>query len=94
MILNMQKYFVDSTDVGKLYINYPMIESYQDVAEMPDATYIDKTVSVTVRPGARYKALVRDKAVAKYVEFPNKLLEIMNVNLMIMAHLQIPIPWT
>ena len=76
-ILNMQKYFVDSTDVGKLYINYPMIEAYQDIAEMPDATYIDKTVSVTVRPGARYKALVRDKAVAKYVEFPNKLLEIM-----------------
>lgn len=30
-ILAMQQYFVDSTDVGKLYINYPMIESYQDI---------------------------------------------------------------
>lgn len=76
-ILKLQQYFVDSTDVGKLYINYPMIESYQDIIEIPDETYIDKTVAVSVRPGARYKAMVRDNCVTKNVEFPNKLLEIM-----------------
>lgn len=75
-ILDMQQYFVDSTDVGKLYINYPMIESYQDIEVLPDVTYIDKKVSVLVKPGSQYKAMVRSTDVAKHIEFPNKLTEI------------------
>ena len=35
-IIRMQKSFMDSTDMGKLYINYPMVESLKYTKQMPD----------------------------------------------------------
>lgn len=78
-ILEMQNYFVDATDIGKLYINYPMIESYQHLIALPDLEYADRTIPVTLQPGAKYKALVRDETViAKSVEFPHKIEQLLN----------------
>ncbi|MCI8550348.1 MAG: hypothetical protein HFI68_07155 [Lachnospiraceae bacterium] len=62
-ILELQNYFVDGTDMGKLYINYPMIESYQHLRSLPDEEYVNRKVSVSLRPGKEYKALVRDETV-------------------------------
>ena len=38
-ILEMSRYFSDSTDTGKLYINYPMVESFYHVKSIPDSDY-------------------------------------------------------
>ena len=41
----LQEYFGDSTNNGKLYINYPMFESYKNLNKMPDASFIQSAVA-------------------------------------------------
>ena len=73
-IVQMQRCFMDSTDMGKLYINYPMIESYQNLCSLPDESYAEKKIPVTLRPGKKYKAFVRkDSVVNKFIDFPHKI---------------------
>ena len=38
-VASMLELFVDETDAGKLYINYPMVESIRYTKELPDADY-------------------------------------------------------
>ncbi len=76
-ILKMQRYFTESTDVGKLYINYPMIESYRHLMQIPDDKYEDRKISVSLQPGIQYKQLVKDTIVAKNVDFLCKMKEIL-----------------
>ena len=45
-IADMQSYFSDTTDMGKLYINFPMLESYKDFEKFPDPLYQQKKVFV------------------------------------------------
>ncbi len=40
------KYFDDSTENGKLYINYPMLESYRHIGNLDDDSYLDLSVAV------------------------------------------------
>ena len=78
-IVKMQKYFYDETDMGKLYLNYPMIESYQHLRVLPDYEYIDKKIPVSLQPGKEYKTLVKEEtAIAKLVEFPHRLEDLLN----------------
>jgi hypothetical protein len=37
--------FSDSTNGGKLYINYPMVESFKHLKQMPDLGFLKRTVS-------------------------------------------------
>lgn len=78
-IVMMQNHFSDMTDMGKLYINYPMIESYQHFKAIPDVNYKDRKISVLLQPGKRYKELVRkESAIQNYVYFPHKLDDLLN----------------
>lgn len=54
-LLEMSEYFVDETDpsVGKLYINYPMMESYRDCDSFFDKNY--KSAMVTLSDIPSYK---------------------------------------
>lgn len=73
-ILNMQKKFSDTTDMGKLYINYPMIESYQHLKSLPDEGYKDRKVPVSLQPGKMYKKLVSNESVIEeIIDFPDKI---------------------
>lgn len=77
-ILEMQNYFTDSTDSGKLYINYPMIESYQHLKSLPDEAYAERTIPVTLRPGVKYKSMVKkETAIVQYINFPRKVEELL-----------------
>jgi len=40
----MLSYFSDSSDKGKLYINYPMFESHRHLKTMPDLEFIHSTI--------------------------------------------------
>ncbi len=77
-ILKMQHYFCDSTDVGKLYINYPMIESYQHLNAIPDVEYENRKISVTLKPGIQYKHEVKNTIVTKRVDLVRKMQEIIS----------------
>lgn len=72
-IMNMQKYFADATDAGMLYINYPMIESYQHLRSLDDPEYMERNIPVTLQPGKKYKALVRDSFMDIAMSYPKKL---------------------
>lgn len=50
----MMQHFDDSTDNGKLYLNYPMLESYRHIRSLPDEGYLDRCVSLEDIAG--YKA--------------------------------------
>lgn len=76
-ILKMQTYFVDSADAGQLYLNYPMIESYQHLLAIPDSDYADRSVPVNLQPGLQYKNLVKNTMVSNIVRLPLKLKEIL-----------------
>ena len=60
----MASYFVNETDpsVGKLYINYPMMESYKDCNAFFDEEYRYTTVDIT--NFKKYKQIVSRKKIA------------------------------
>ena len=65
---------MDSTDIGKLYINYPMIESYQHLEFIPDLEFYKRKIPVSLRPGIKYKELVSNVSVVEnIVNFPHKI---------------------
>lgn len=73
-ILEMQRCFTDATDMGKLYINYPMIESYQHLCQLPDNDYAERKISVSLQPSKKYKALVESETVlSSLFNFPHKI---------------------
>ena len=81
-ISRMQKCFMDSTDMGKLYINYPMIESYQHLRSLPDEEYMERRVSVSLRSGVKYKVIVRDESIInKFLEFQHKINDLLGSTL-------------
>lgn len=57
-ISRLQKHFINVSDEGILYINYPMIESYLDMKRIPDIDYLNKKISVNVKSGEVYKKCV------------------------------------
>jgi hypothetical protein len=78
-IMGMQKAFFDATDMGKLYINYPMIESYQHLKSIPDFAFSERMVPVSLKPGSKYKELVRKESkIGKIVEFPYRINDLMS----------------
>ncbi|MDQ0232147.1 hypothetical protein [Metabacillus malikii] len=55
--------FSDSTDRGKLFINYPMVESFKDTDSLDNPTFKDSTVHIDIlkersRRTSRYKRIV------------------------------------
>jgi len=60
----MASYFTNETDpsIGKLYINYPMMESYKDCNLFFDEDYKDRTVDIC--DFVRYKSVIAQKKIA------------------------------
>lgn len=57
-LIRLISYFNDSTDKGKLYINYPMMESHRHLSLMPDVDFIDRKINIDQI--SRYKKIVGD----------------------------------
>lgn len=55
-IRKLLEVFNDSTDKGKLYINYPMMQSYKHISKMPDKKFKEK--KVTLEEVHNYKDVV------------------------------------
>lgn len=60
----MAKFFTNETDpgIGRLYINYPMMESYRDCSSFFDESYRDNTIAIADIPG--YKRIAGQKKLA------------------------------
>lgn len=55
-LMKATEYFNDSTENGKLYINYPMLESFRHFSNLEDLSYLD--IMVDMDGIRRYKELV------------------------------------
>ena len=59
-IREMANYFTESTDMGKLYINYPMVEAFYHMQDIPDPAYNTRVVHMSeLTPKNLYKEKVR-----------------------------------
>lgn len=72
-ILRMQRYFSRPEDVGKLYINYPMVESYLDLKSIPDVSYKNRRYSSKNTQGAVYKRTLANSYILKLMAIPRKV---------------------
>lgn len=73
-ILEMQRCFVDAADMGRLYVNYPMIESYRHLCQLPDEDFARRKIPVSLQPGKEYKALVEQETIlGSKVDFPHRI---------------------
>jgi hypothetical protein len=57
-IIKMAEYFVESSDMGKLYINYPMVEAFYHMKSIPDPDYCSYTVTMQELTARSYKERV------------------------------------
>lgn len=58
-IEEMAAYFVESSDMGKLYLNYPMVEAFYHMRSIPDKYYESYTASLQELQDKAYKARVQ-----------------------------------
>lgn len=54
-IMDLLEIFNNETENGKLYINYPMVESYYHLEKLPDNNYDNRTISLIDLNGKKYK---------------------------------------
>lgn len=67
--------------MGRLYINYPMIESYQHLRQLPDDDFAERKIPVSLQPGKKYKKLVNQETVlGPKVDFPHKIDHLLEKN--------------
>ncbi|MCR4643822.1 MAG: hypothetical protein K5695_00230 [Oscillospiraceae bacterium] len=57
-ILEMQAFFTESSDMGKLYLNYPMVESFYHMKAIPDPDYHSRTATLDELRKGTYKSRV------------------------------------
>jgi hypothetical protein len=57
-ICAMMSHFTESTDMGKLYLNYPMIEAFYHMKSIPDPEYNDRVATLGELRGHTYKQRV------------------------------------
>lgn len=57
-ILEIVSFFVESSDMGKLYLNYPMVETFYHMKDIPDAAYDSYTASLEELRNRKYKERV------------------------------------
>ena len=56
-IRELLELFDDETNLGKLYINYPMLEAFYHLECLPDKKYNNRTVSLNGLNGKTYKCM-------------------------------------
>lgn len=59
-ILKLKSIFKESTDNGKLYLNYPMVEAFKHLSSVDDPNYLSLKVLYEDLKEKRYKQIVSD----------------------------------
>lgn len=71
-IKDLLSIFNNETELGKLYINYPMVEAYYDLESLPDLNYNKKTLQLSGLNGKKYKKNVNMSTCLKKNKITNK----------------------
>lgn len=63
-LAQMLEFFCESTDAGKLYLNYPMVEAFYHLSKIPDPAFSDRCVPLSLlHTKGEYKKLVNAECV-------------------------------
>ena len=60
-IRKMVDFFKESSDMGKLYLNYPMVEAFYHMRSIPDPNYDSYSASITELKNGTYKKRVNEE---------------------------------
>ncbi|MEG0835655.1 MAG: hypothetical protein RR413_09460 [Christensenellaceae bacterium] len=78
-------YFNESTDMGQLYINYPMVESFYHMSSIPDPCFEGRYATLEELKAKGYKARVnhenRNHDYSKFAVTRNECITVINQNL-------------
>lgn len=81
IIIDLLNTFNNETELGKLYINYPMVESYYHIKSLNDNEYYNRTISLRDFNGKKYKSLVSKETCFNHKPIPrNAIQAIMKIN--------------
>ena len=70
----MQSHFSNSSEDGRLFINYPMLESLYDMEAISDDDYYDRKYYQIKAPGGNYKdKIIRKSSLKKIFDFCSTL---------------------
>ena len=72
-VVELMENFSDSTTIGKLYLNYPMLESFKDIASLEDANFINTTCSKNMLFKKEYKQHINEQARKNKINNINKI---------------------
>ncbi|TYC84164.1 hypothetical protein FXB42_12575 [Acetobacterium wieringae] len=61
VLLALQKHFSDSSDMGKLYLNYPMVEAFYHLKSIPDDDYYHRMTALAELKNKKYKLRVQQE---------------------------------
>ncbi|MDE6031440.1 MAG: hypothetical protein K2G32_07465 [Oscillospiraceae bacterium] len=61
-ISKMMEYFVESSDMGKLYINYPMVEAFYHIKSIPDIEFNSRYATMEELRNHKYKMRVCEES--------------------------------
>lgn len=75
-ISDILRVFSNETENGKLYINYPMVESFYHLKSLPDYDYNDRIINLPLESGKYYKKLVNSEMAFRKNKLDKKLLEL------------------
>lgn len=66
----MMRFFHESSDMGKLYLNYPMVEAFYHMSSIPDPAYNERIATLDeLREGAYKKRVNRESRSGDYRKF-------------------------
>ena len=69
-IQSLQAYFTESSDMGRLYINYPMVEAFYHMTSIPDPLYLSRCVTMDELKAKTYKTRVnKETRMRSYTKF-------------------------
>lgn len=62
----MQRCFCESSDMGKLYLNYPMVEAFYHMSQIPNEAYLVRMATLVELKVGEYKACITRKQKCRF----------------------------
>lgn len=75
-IIDILSVFSNETENGKIYINYPMVEAFYHLKDLPDEEYVNRVVRLPLKNGKEYKKLVNSETAIQKNRMTDKVLEL------------------
>jgi len=73
ILIELMENFSNSTDIGKLYLNYPMIESFKDMESLEDENFMSSNFSKSMLVKNGYKQHIHQQSLKNKINRIDKI---------------------